>query len=84
MSVEGYALSGEEAKVVRVRLWERLGACGGLLVGLMKDEDAGLRARIHLLPISVVPIVLWADIFSPNFILTSKTPFILAVVYFLL
>ena len=42
-------LGGEEAKVVRVWLWERLGAYGGLLVGLMKDEDAGLRVRIHLL-----------------------------------
>jgi hypothetical protein len=50
MNTEGHALS-EEAKVVRVWLWERLGAYGSLLVGLMKDEDSGLRVRIDLLSI---------------------------------
>jgi U3 small nucleolar RNA-associated protein 19 len=35
--------TNEEMKVVRAWLLERLGAYQDLLVGLMKDEDAGLR-----------------------------------------
>ena len=42
MSAEKHAFSVKEVKVVRNWLWQRLGACGGLLVGFMKDEDAGL------------------------------------------
>jgi U3 small nucleolar RNA-associated protein 19 len=41
--VEGQNAGGEEGKIVRAWLWERLGLYGDLLVGLMKDEDSGLR-----------------------------------------
>ena len=55
---------GEEAKVVRAWLWERLGAYGDLLVGMMKDEDAGLRVCV-LVPIeSLVVTSIFSQISS--------------------
>ena len=44
MSTEGQ--TSEEGKVVRAWLWERLGTYQDILVGLMKDEDAGLRVCV--------------------------------------
>jgi hypothetical protein len=73
--VKGQNAGGEEGNIVRAWLWERLGLYGDLLVGLMKDEDSGLRVCLFIMSFQSgtnLPV----DILPSNIIFTPKTPFI--------